>query len=451
MCKECYDKCSCGVKGPRGTPGERGKRGKTGATGPSGSGGCTGCTGATGATGATGPGLPDSKVLYQNTFKAVVGIVSTYPNYPGLTGVVSQGSGWISSVNQNGQALIVSNAHVVTKTINNEVILLPNRMEVFLQDANNVAGQNVQVGATVLGLDKAADIAVLLTQTPTDNPDSGFLFTQNQTVLEWGDSDTNEPGSFCATIGFPLGQDVLSYASGEVRDNKFTVRSITRFPTEQLFHNILTTRGNSGGPVIDKDGKVIAITGWGFTSTGGYDGGVNQFFAQKLVDRIIQNGGDLTGFSAPNSKGYLGITKYTATTSVFLFFNRTIYPAFAAGNLDVPIGFEITELDATAPATPNSRVTNATDSNTGDPMPLLVGDIITKIETTVAPMLSYDIGIFTNRFHSSRVSYLRPPGETVVISVTRPSANIAFTVNVILDNYPASAEFPLSFVSPTSF
>ena len=460
------DTGATGVKGADGAAGAKGDKGDTGATGVKGDTGQKGDTGATGVLGCAPVTdhfdpetdffliqrgepcstfavhkdfAPNSSPIWENAYRSVVAVVTANGSGFDLTDL-SQGSAWTFRLVGN-RMLMVTSAHVVVGDNNAYKDLI----EVIVIDANGVAGQKVQVRCNVLGVDRAADVGVLISRNLADDPDGGFDFDANQAVLQWGNSDTSKPGSYLAILGFPFGQDVVSFADGTVRDNKLLFQNGSRLAVEQLYTNAITIGGNSGGPILDANGKVIGLLSFGNSANVGFGGGANQYFAEKLVDKIIANAGDLTGQSLPFAKGYLGISVYEAVAPLDLLQLRQFFPAYAASGVDLPIGIVIINLDNSNPlVVPNSRVINAV------PTPLQVLDIITNIESTVLPIESYQVGLLPDQFHHGRVSYLRQPTEAVLVTFIRPTDPVPTPMvsTVILDQWPA-ADDTINFQQPS--
>jgi S1-C subfamily serine protease len=100
--------------------------------------------------------------------------------------------------------------------------------------------------ARVLGVSECSDLAVI------DIDGDGFPF------LEWYDSDI-QVGLEVYTAGFPLGdpeytltKGIVSKASADGETNWASVDSV-------LMHDATINPGNSGGPLIDANGKVVAV------------------------------------------------------------------------------------------------------------------------------------------------------------------------------------------------
>lgn len=152
--------------------------------------------------------------LYKKASPSVVAIQT-------VTGV--NGSGFI--VSQDG--LILTNAHVVAKTISPVIILLADGTEAL---------------ADIVGFDSnGADIAALKLRDKSNLP-SLTLATPNSTQV----------GQSVYAIGSPHGLR---------NQNTFTIGVVSRIDPETkiIQHDASVNSGNSGGPLLNSKGEVIGI------------------------------------------------------------------------------------------------------------------------------------------------------------------------------------------------
>lgn len=184
---------------------------------------------------AAGVGAPDPAVLNSSGVNgAALSVVRVIGHACGL-GI--EGSGWVAA-----KGLVVTNAHVVAGVDSPRV------------DRND----GVLLGATVVSFDKVNDIAVLRVRGLTARP------------LPLIDAVENTPG---ALLGYPRNGP---YAETPVRVGR-EAQIIGRdaygtFPTPR---RVTTLRGsvqsgNSGGPVVDAEGRVLTTV---FAQRSGTDGG----------------------------------------------------------------------------------------------------------------------------------------------------------------------------------
>jgi len=158
---------------------------------------------------------------------------------PGETQRDSQslGSGFI--ISKDGY--ILTNHHVIDGA--DEVIVrLANREEYV---------------ATIVGSDKASDIAVLKVDA------------KNLPVLKFGDSDSLKVGEWVLAIGSPFGFD-HSVTAGIVSAIGRSLPSDNYVPFIQT--DVAINPGNSGGPLFNLDGEVIGINSQIYSRTGGFMG-----------------------------------------------------------------------------------------------------------------------------------------------------------------------------------
>jgi putative serine protease PepD len=173
--------------------------------------------------------------------------------YDGATDAVA----YISAVSQQGQGtgsgfvvspdgLIVTNQHVVDGAT---------------QVAVKIGTDGEQLPAEIVGIDPSQDLALLKVDAK-DLP-----------TLELGDSDSVEVGDDTYAIGNPYGLDhtlttgVVSALNRDLQaPNGATISGAIQ--TDAALNP-----GNSGGPLLDGDGKVIGVNAQ--IATGGTEGGGN--------------------------------------------------------------------------------------------------------------------------------------------------------------------------------
>ncbi len=337
--------------------------------------------------------------LYKKAHNAGVSVFTTKQNNQ-----VVIGSGFVLTVDDSRKLVIVTAAHVVLDAVEINIVI------------SGVEGsQNLQILCDLVGMDKAADVAVLTTQ-------SDLAFSSNtQSVLQW--QLTSEIGQTVYVMGNPLGNDFASVADGTLRDNKY-VPTYNSGSIESVYISAPTTAGNSGGPVLDCEGGVIGLSNWVALSDeniplSNFCGGVNSFMASKIVDRIIRG---------TNNRGYLGLANIQVVAGVVMLQLRADFPAFAASGFDIVQGVMIESLDDSNVDIPDSRCINAG---------LLAGDIIVSLN-------SVNIGVFENQFSPTRVSWFTAPGTSIPATIVRPSNGSLFSVNIILDTFPAERDTVLT-------
>jgi serine protease Do len=177
----------------------------------------------------------------------------------GLATTAGSGSGFI--IDPSG--IIVTNNHVVTGAAT---------LEVFVGGSDD--GQN----ARVLGVSECNDLALIQLTGGSDYP-----------YLEWYDGEI-DAGLEIYAAGFPLGDPQFTLTKGIVAKAKaggdLTGTSSIDHTIE---HDANIQPGNSGGPLVNAEGKVVGVNYAGGDTRGT---GTNQFFAiasdlaQPVVERL---------------------------------------------------------------------------------------------------------------------------------------------------------------------
>lgn len=153
-----------------------------------------------------------------------------------------------------GSGVIVSSDGMVIT--NNHVITGAKRVVVQLFD-------ETQIEATEVRGDPDSDVATLRIDAADAGIEEGFQ------GAEVGDSDVLEIGDWVLAIGSPFRLEA-TVSAGIISAKNRSLRRIQRGRLIQT--DAAINPGNSGGPLIDLDGRVIAISTAIATRNGGYQG-----------------------------------------------------------------------------------------------------------------------------------------------------------------------------------
>jgi len=159
-----------------------------------------------------------------------------------------------------------------------------------------VGGDSGKVyNAKVLGVSECSDLAVI------DIEGEGFSY------LEWFDGPI-EVGEEIYVAGFPLGDPEYSLTKGIISKAKADGETDWASVDSVIEYDATTNPGNSGGPVVSKDGKVIAVHYAGNSDTRqAY--GISRDEAREVID-VLASGQDLdaigvNGYAVTNEDGSL--------------------------------------------------------------------------------------------------------------------------------------------------
>lgn len=134
-----------------------------------------------------------------------------------------------------------------------------------------VAGEEEPRSAKVLGVSECADLAVI------DIQGDDFAY------LDWYDK-TIRVGLDVYAAGFPLGDPEYTLTRGIVAKERANGKSSWASVTRVIQHDAAINPGNSGGPLVDANGRVVAVNYAGNSET-------NQYFAisrDEALDIIEQ-------------------------------------------------------------------------------------------------------------------------------------------------------------------
>jgi S1-C subfamily serine protease len=244
----------------------------------------------------------------------------------------AQGSGFV----YDDEGRIVTNHHVVDGA---------DSIEVTLADGSSY-------DARLLGSDPSTDLAVLQIDAPAEKLEP----------LELGDSDALAVGEEVVAIGSPFGLDA-TVTSGIVSALDRRITSPNGFAIESAIQtDAAINHGNSGGPLLDSDAKVVGVNSQIESESGGNVGigfAVPSNTVRSVVDQILEDGSV--------EHAFLGVGIQTV-------------PADVAKELGEAAGVAVTDVREGSPAA-QANLRAATGSQTVDGAPYPTGgDVITAVD-----------------------------------------------------------------------
>jgi S1-C subfamily serine protease len=262
--------------------------------------------------------------------------------------------------------------------------------------------QKVQVGfsngktysAKVLGLDRSSDVAVLKVDVPSDA----------LSPLTLGTAKDVHVGDPVVAIGNPLGED-RTITSGIISAKAREIDSLV--PGTKIFGALQTdaaiNHGNSGGPLIDANGRVIGITSQILSENNGNVGigfAIPIDTARRVAGQIMENG---------------------KATHTFLGIEGTDLNAQVAHAVNLPVthGSLVAQVVPGSPAAKAGLRGGSTQATIGGETLTLGGDIITQLNGH--PVTSFDNFAQTISAHrpGDKISLtLVHGGKTRTVSVT---------------------------------
>ena len=288
----------------------------------------------------------DPTTIYERLSPGVVTITSLFSSSESLADVLEgggagQGSGFVL----DDDGYIATNAHVIT---NGTGTRLRKAKEVFVQfsDGN-------QVGADIVGYDANADTGVVKVDP------KGLELVP----LPLGATKEVRVGEPVAAIGSPFGEQG-SLSIGVVSAKNRTIEALTDFSiSDAIQTDAAVNRGNSGGPLLDAEGRVIGINSQ-IRSSGGGSVGVGFAISVDNVKRSIaqiRDGGEAR-------YAYIGIS------------SQNLYPQLAE-RLDVPVeeGALIADVVKDGPADRAGIKGGGKEIRFQATLVKLGGDVITKV------------------------------------------------------------------------
>jgi S1-C subfamily serine protease len=321
---------------------------------------------------AAGDGLSIGEI-YDRAIASVVEITAsggTPSPFGGQQQQSAQGSGFV----YDREGHVVTNQHVVDGA---------ESLRVQLSDGSTYS-------AELVGVDPSTDLAVIRVDAPATKLEP----------LTLADSAAVEVGDAVVALGSPFGLEgtitagiVSALHRQMTAPNRFTIN-------DSIQTDAAINHGNSGGPLLDDQARVVGVNAQIESDSGGNVGvgfAIPSNTVRSIVSQLIEDG--------EAEHAYLGITM-----------------------LPVPGGLAVTEVRAGTPAeSAGLRASTGTDTVDGQEIPT-GGDVIVEFDgqevTTSAELQSAVDGM--------------KPGDRVTLTVERGGDRV--TVEVTLGTRPASVE-----------
>lgn len=199
--------------------------------------------------------------------------------------VQSLGSGFII-YSDNQKAYIVTNYHVIADA---------KKITIFLQD-------KTELDATVHAFDDRTDLAILVVNTESLPANKRSL-----PILEWSDT-VSKVGDWVLALGNPFGLydsmtlGIISSKGRNILAGQTRSGARADYVDDFIQHDASINMGNSGGPLLNLDGKVIGINTMIYSPSGGNVGigfAIPSELAKRTIDQLIQFG--------RTKRGWLGV------------------------------------------------------------------------------------------------------------------------------------------------
>ena len=169
-----------------------------------------------------------------------------------------------SGVIVDPEGYVVTNHHVAEKA----------------KEIRCVLNDRREVEATVVGLDRATDLAVLKLRLPAG---------ERLPAAEWGSSAALAEGQFVMALGAPYGFE-RSISLGIVSNAHRTLGEDEALYNTWIQTDAAINPGNSGGPLVDTKGRVVGINTLGMRFASGLGFSIPVDVVRRVVGRIRADG-----------------------------------------------------------------------------------------------------------------------------------------------------------------
>lgn len=310
-------------------------------------------------------GVVDYVSLNKYSDTAVYAASKVLPSIVGITVEYTVTSNFIQNLSQVASAkgsgiIISSDGYILT---NNHIIDSSDSSSYYeVSEASKVHvylyNDETPYEAKIIGTDKKTDLAVIK------------IDKDNLTVAELGDSESVKIGEFAMAIGNPLGME-SSVTSGIISAVNRTVESEDGNTYTLIQTDAAINSGNSGGALVNSEGKVIGINTLKLSGTGiegmGFAIPINDTI--DIYKQLIEKGKVL--------RPYIGVSGIDLDERTASYYNlpvgiyvKQIQSNSPASSSDIKTGDVITAIDGKKVNTMNELNKIKEEKNIGDTVTL---------------------------------------------------------------------------------
>ncbi len=292
-------------------------------------------------------GTVDSVSLNNYSDTAIYTASKVLPSIVGIKVEYTVKSNFIQGISQLSQAegsgiiisndgYILTNNHIINSSDSSVFYEVSNATKVYVYLYND----ETPYEAKIIGTDEETDLAVIKIEK------------NDLTAAELGDSNSIKIGEFAMAIGNPLGLE-SSVTSGIISAVNRDVTSEDGTTYNLIQTDAAINAGNSGGALVNSEGKVIGINTLKLSGTGiegmGFAIPINQTI--DIYNQLIKNGKVL--------RPYIGISGINLDE-------------VTAKQYNLPVGIYIQQITSDGPA-------SSTDLKTGDVITAIDGTKVTTM------------------------------------------------------------------------
>lgn len=288
---------------------------------------------------------------------SIVGITVEYTvksNF--IQGLSQQASAEGSGIIMSSDGYILTNNHIINSSDSSIYYEVSEAAKVYVYLYNDTTPYE----AKIIGTDEKTDLAVIK------------IDKDGLTPAELADSASVKIGEFAMAIGNPLGMQ-SSVTSGIISAVNRTVESLDGNTFTLIQTDAAINAGNSGGALINSEGKVIGINTLKLSGTGiegmGFAIPINDTL--NIYNDLIKNGKVI--------RPYIGVSGIDLDKRTAEYYNlpvgiyvKQIQSNSPASNSDIKTGDIITEIDGTEISSMNELNKIKEQKNIGDKITLTV-------------------------------------------------------------------------------